>query len=131
MGKFKVYPKKGDTFDLEFYRFEYDENSFRLYDDSNSESSEGFLSFEHVAAIIPETQSKADHVLTFLVYLKGRTEPLKINANTFDQTQQPGVKFYVRGASYRPSDIEVQYLYVATSEVVAIVPSDGLKSYRH
>lgn len=132
ISKHNVYPKKGDMFALECYRFEYDESGFRLYDDGNSLSKEGFLSFEHVAAILPETQSQVKNAIQFQVYLKGRKEPLEVMANAFDLERQPSVRFYAKDIFYgsKPNDVEIQGLYIAISEVVAIVPSDGLKSYR-
>jgi len=132
MSKFNVYPKKGDMFAIECYRFEYDENGFRLYDDGNSLSNEGFLSFEHVAAILPEKQSQAKNLIHFQVYLKGRKEPLEVMANAFNLEQRPSVRFYAKGVflNSAPTDVEIQYLYIAISEVVAVIPSDGLKNHR-
>lgn len=133
MGKFNIYPKKGEMFTLECYKFEYDENSFRLYDDGNSQSKEGFLSFEHVAAILPEKQSQPRNPIHFQVYLKGRKEPLEVIADAFDLEHPPSVRFYAKDVfiNSTPTDLEIQHLYISTSEVVAIIPSDGLKSYRH
>jgi len=132
ISKYNIYSKKGDMFALECYRFEYDESGFTLYDDGNSQSKEGFLSFEHVAAILPEKQSQVKNAVHFEIYLKGRKDPLEVMAHAFNLEQPPSVRFYVRDVfvGSDPNDVEIQGIYIAISEIVAIIPADGLKSYR-
>lgn len=126
---FRVYPKNGEMLLLEWRNFEFNENSFTLYDSGNFPSKEGFLSFDNVAAILPEEQSRPrPEAITFRVYLKNRKEPLEIAAHALDAEQPPSVKFYwqLQSGGGEIENTEIPEIYVALSEVVAIIPSDGL-----
>ncbi len=133
MPRYNIYPKKGEMFSIEIYRFELDggQESFSLYDDADMVSNDGFLSFEDVAAIIPTDQRQARGLLCFRVHLKNRP-PFDVFADAFEAVE-PSVIF-----KYQTKDItrnviseaRIPQIYVALSEVVAIVPSDGLLSYR-
>ncbi|HZT58168.1 MAG TPA: hypothetical protein VFA21_06015 [Pyrinomonadaceae bacterium] len=124
--KFNIYPKKGDMFTLEFRRFTFNENSFTLYDEGDSVNKDGFLSFDNIAAIMPQEQGgQSSNALTFKVYLKNRTEPLEVIAYGVNTEEPPSAKFY--GRFYGHGDVPLNHVFIALSEVVAIIPSDGLK----
>lgn len=120
---FRVYLKKGESLTLEFRRFEIEGNSFTLYDSlDNPVKEEAFLSLDNVAAVIPEKQMESDS--RFKVYLKSG-EMFEIVAELFKADQPPSVKFYRQ--RYPREDEEIKNIYVALSEVVAIMPVWGLK----
>jgi hypothetical protein len=123
MQEFNVYPKEGEKFSVEFQRFEMKENGFVLYDDRNEPSKEGYLSFENVAAIIPDNQPE-EQMVCFLVYLKGQPKPAEVFACHFET--EPGISF-----KWQPDAEDIAGIYIARSEVVAIMPSDGLVTGRH
>ena len=130
MQNFIIYPKEGKEFSVTIDKFEQKDEQFILYNDVHQPSSEGFLAFDKVAAIVPERQYE-EKMLRFLVHLRDRTEPIKVFASAF--TLGPPITFKIqqrdmRGDIYRESVIE--NVYVAPSEVVAIIPEDGLLSYR-
>lgn len=131
MQPFKVFPKKGlESFDINIERFECDGTSFTLFDSGdNAVPSEAFLSFEDVAAILPAAKQPAtEHLIPFDVFLRKRKEPLVIYAHGFE-IQTPSVEFFWL---YHP-DGEPQYIpdiYVASPEVVCVVPRDGLAKFR-
>ncbi len=128
MNTFNVYPKRGEMFSLECSHFEFDENSFTLYDEGRSISKEGFLSFDNVAAILPaDTPNPERAELIFKVYLKNRPQPLEVTAYSFKTDQPPSVQFFRRVYYGDNPEVLIDYVYVALSEVVAIIPSDGLK----
>jgi hypothetical protein len=129
MLKFDVYPKEGAMFTVEMTSFELQDDKFVLFDEGRKPSSEGFLSFDAVAAIIPQTQ-RGKNVICFDIRLKGFEKPAQVFATAFDLSNGVTVRFL-----YRQHDImgkvanewPVENIYVALSEVVAIVPADGLK----
>jgi hypothetical protein len=129
--KFNVHPKKGEMFTIECESFEVKGGKFILYNDAHKESNEGFLSFDKVAAIIPERQ-RTDHVICFCVYLKDKP-PIKVFAHAFDIEHEPSVSFSIQEKDMRDIVINewpITDIYIALSEVIAIAPSDGLLSYR-
>lgn len=120
---FRIYTKKGSSLTLEFRRFELDGSSFTLYDSTDYPVKEAaFLSFENVAAIIPEKQAESDS--RFKVYLKSG-ESFEVVADMLKADEPPSVKFYWQ--RYPRNNEEVKNIYVALSEVVAIMPVGGLK----
>jgi hypothetical protein len=138
MPTFKVYPKKGEIFTVQFDRFELKEKRFVLYNDVGREVSdnEGFLSFDNVAAILPDKQTAKGRI-RFLIYLKGqRGEPhselpafLEVYADAFEIGPNISFKWQQKdmlGKLFKEGSIEG--IYIALSEVVAIMPSDGLVS---
>lgn len=136
MQSFDIYPKKGDKFALEFHHFELRASEFVLYNDLHKESRAGYVSLENIAAVIPanlpEIRSRLHYdaePITFCVYLKGRKpeDPIQITAFVCDASQPPSVKFFWK--LFNVNKFEDQLLpniYVATSEVVAIMPLGGL-----
>jgi hypothetical protein len=127
---FRVYPKKGEPFDLELRRFSVNDRAFTLYNSSDEPSNDGFLSFENVAAVHDTNQRRPDweDVRCFEVRLIDRTEPLKVFAHYFKSDRPPSVEFYwinIKG----PDDIRIENIYIALSEVVSITPTGGLTKY--
>jgi hypothetical protein len=131
MRTFDIYPKKGKRFSLEFDRFVHSLDRFILYDSGHEPSHEAFLLFDAVAAIVPQEQPHADDVEAYRIYLRNNEDEqyVKIHANVFDLTQPPSVKFYTRVVDNSERH-EVTNVYVAISEVVAIIPDEGLRSDR-
>lgn len=137
--KFKVYPKNGKMFILICERFEARENSFVLYDWGNLESNEGILCFTEIAAIIPETQregGQATPLIHFSVYLKDsfrlrdNEEQIEVLAHAFKIDQESGIAFFgqERGAEDKViNEWPIEGIYIALSELIAIIPSDGLQ----
>jgi hypothetical protein len=121
-----IYPKKGEPFTLEIPRFTFSENGFSLYDSAREISKDGFLSFENIAAIVPQGQSeiRRDDIL-FHVYLRNREKPLEIAATAVNTDEPPSVKFYTQYYGSGGNAL-IEHVYVALSEVVAIIPSNGL-----
>jgi hypothetical protein len=165
MKTFTVYPKKGEPFSIECGGIKFTGESFILYDEGREpsgvglsrisdaetagnpppESTQGFLSFPDVAAIIPQEPSIKDadyqsyRPVHFEVYLRNRAQPveggtgdkphpIKIVAHAF-RVEQPSVIFLAQSKNAFGQVISEWPLglYVATSEVVAIVPEDGLR----
>jgi hypothetical protein len=123
MRKFKVYPKDGEnSFLVEMERFEMKGNSFVLYDERDESSKEGYLSYENVAAIIPDHQLK-EKMVCFHVYLKGQSKPAEVYALYLET--EPDISF-----KWGLDSQAIIGIYVARSEVVAIMPSDGLVTDR-
>jgi hypothetical protein len=114
--KFTVYPKKGDKFTIETSRFELKDDKFILYDDAYEESKEGFLSFDKVAAIIPEQHQTKD-TLCFHVYLKDRPY-FEVFASAFDAEQEPSVTFLYQEKDMMDKIVRerpIKYIYIAPS----------------
>ena len=134
MQTFTVYPKEGETFPIHIYKFEVSGSGehFTLYDDSSNESYEGYLSFEDIAAIVPDGLRERQGDICFLVYLKNRAEPLKIYANAFEDAAPSLVfKRHQKDIMRRPYDeYTLDGIYIAVSEVIAVIPADGLLSHR-
>jgi hypothetical protein len=129
--KFTVYPKEGKEFTIECDHFEVRDGQFILFNDARQESNEGFLSVAQIAAIMPERQDEK-YAIRFEVYLRDKP-PIPVFAHAFDLTQGPGVKFSRQEKDMRGAVINewpLDGIYIALSELVAIVPSDGLRSYR-
>ena len=138
MHTFQIYPKKGKEFALAFDRFELREEQFVLYNDRDKESRAGFLSFANIAAILPDGKFKGHgrvglaydtEPTEFLIYLKDRppTEPLHVVAFVCDTSQPPSVQFFWKVFNVNKfEDHLIPNIYIAISEVVAIMPSGGL-----
>lgn len=137
MQAFNIYPTKGDMFTLEFHHFELRHPEFVLYNDTHKESRAGYLSLENIAAVIPasfpEVRSQLYHEaepITFCVYLKGRKpeDAIRITAFVCDASQPPSVQFFWKlFVKNKFEDHLIPNIYVATSEVVAIMPLGGLE----
>lgn len=119
---FRVYIKKGGSLTLEFRRFEVEGNTFTIYDSSDYPAKESaFISFDNVAAVIPEKQPESES--RFKVYLKGG-DSFEVSAEFFQSDQPQGLRFYRQ--RYPRNDEEIKNIYVALSEVIAIMPVGGL-----
>jgi hypothetical protein len=81
-----------------------------------------------VSVIVPHDQPDSDKIEPYNVHLKN-DQHVNIYAHVFDITKQPGVKFYTRIEDQNELH-EVNDIYVATSEVVAIMPGNGLRKER-
>ena len=139
--KYKIYPKKGEILILELEYFEFKDGSFVLHNERFGNSVPGgFLSFENIAAILPDPLRPYKSNLeldptTFRVYLKNRPidDALIIQADTCDSSKPPSLIFYVKAYINDPNDRNEQStkleafplrdIYIAVSEVIAIVPS--------
>jgi hypothetical protein len=127
--KFIVYTKKGAVLTVEMKSFEVQGDKFVLVDEAGKVSSEGFLSFDAIAAIVPHTQ-KDKNTLCFNVHLKGKGQVAQVHAGAFDMSDSKSVKFTYRQYDMMGSvanEWPVENIYVALSEVVCIIPDDGLK----
>jgi len=121
--KFTAYLKKGEPLTLEFRRFTFDSNGFTVYDSYNEAvPNRAFLSSDHIAAIIPEEQRESDS--RFKVTLRNG-QSFEVVAEIFNIDQPPSVRFCWQQYSHRQE--EIQNIYVALSEVVAIMPVKGLQ----
>lgn len=129
MQTFLVYPKKGKPFPVTCEKFEQNGQEFVLFDSAERPSKEAFLSFDDVAAIVPEKPRWADcGFLPLHVVLRKHDEPIPVHANYFE-IAAPVVKFYCRQYDSDPW-FEMPEIYVASSEVVALFPSEGLERKR-
>jgi hypothetical protein len=138
MREFTIYPKKGESFDVTCERFETKSDCFILYNSFDRESAEAFLSFNDVAAIVPRDHSAKsasinypDGPICFLVYLRDKPTPVKIFAHAFKLEDQVRVGFFGQRKDITGNLIDewpIADVYIAKSEVVAIVPEDGLVS---
>jgi hypothetical protein len=135
MQTFTIYPKDGgETFTAQFHKFELNESGdgFILYDDAHKPSKEGHLSFKETAAIIPNNLKEREDEIRFLVYLKNRSEPLTIYAHAFEQSEPSLIfKRQLKDIRHNPyQEWKLDAIYIALSEVIAVLPADGLISYR-
>jgi hypothetical protein len=128
---FNVYTKEGEVFLFSFYRFEIKEGAFVLYNDSDQPSKDGFLSLEHVAAVIPQRQHEPkDQAVSFRVYFRKHAQPAPVTADHFERDGDV-FKFYWRTSYGQGPALEIENTYVAASEVVAITDPDGLRKFRY
>lgn len=142
MARFRIYPKRGDSFILTFHRFEItkDGDRFALFNDDNVLTNDCYLSFRNIAAIIPEEQNE-ENMRCFQVHLKNRPNPLPIFATSFEEDDP--LAFYAENASSLhdvfgavdvPSKTPIEGIYIALSEVIAITcvktasPSSGVST---
>lgn len=119
---FRVYLKNGRILTLKFYRFKYDEEQFTIYKSSDSVSSYTFLSFKLVAAIIPEEQQQNEYGYT--VYLRNGNS-FEVPADFYLIENKLSVRFFLENPPQ--SEKEIDSIYVASSEVAAIMPWDTLE----
>ena len=128
MKNFIIYPKKGESFPLTFTRFALEGERFVLYDSINEPSTNGYLSFENIAAVCIEEQRYPirEDLRRFEVRLKNQSEPLNIHADCF-KIESGAVEFYLW--NIRGRDKKIDDIYIAASEVVSITPAGGLNKY--
>lgn len=128
--KFDVYLKEGATFTVEMAGFQVQNQEIVLMTEMEQRSSEGFLSFHSVAAIVPQTYREDNNTICFNIYLKGIEKAAQVYASAFDMSDNLEVKFV-----YRQRDIAgnvynewpIKNIYIALTEVAGIFPADGLK----
>ncbi|SRR6266496_284502 len=135
MPRLRIYPKRGRSFTVEVAGVEYTDTAFVLINANSDPSEMGFISMNNVAAIVPE--APIDYGLLqnhyFKVYLQGRDSeeeedhPISIGAHLFDLEDPPSVRFYRVCETPAPPEI-LPNIYVAISEVVAILPSNCCSS---
>jgi hypothetical protein len=132
MQNFRVYPKKGEPFTILIDKFSRDGNRFIVYDETHNPSNEGFLSFDHIAAIVPQHLYKRPHTpqmrdsFDFRVYLRSEKQ-FDISADFCDTSDPETIIFAFRNPRPTgPDRYDIENLYIAPSEVVAIMPPDGL-----
>jgi hypothetical protein len=128
--KFDIYPKEGEMFSIKCEAIERTEDNYVLYNDINEPSKEAFLSFNDVAAIIPGIRVVAD-TICFRLYLRNRPGFIDISAHAF--VTEPKITFYLHdtdGHRNVTNRWAIEGIYVDPSELIAIVPSDGLVSFR-
>jgi hypothetical protein len=134
MQTFNIYPKDGEMFQAQIYKLELNKkrDGFILYADDAKPSKECYLPFEKIAAVVPESLREEPGDICFLVYLKDQTTPLKIYASAFDALEPTLVfKRHQKDIRGNPHDeYELDEIYIALSEVVAVLPADGLVGYR-
>jgi hypothetical protein len=136
--RFRVYPKReGKPFEIEIHRFEYQADGLVLYDTTNRASNEGYLNLDNIAAVVPEPSLNAPtnrSYVTFNIHLKGyEDEPIAIAANELNYDDEFRLLF-----SWLLWDDEKDHLkpfplknlYIAKSEVIAVIPDDGLQANR-
>jgi hypothetical protein len=128
MISFTIHLKKGNSFKINCAKIEYTDESFILYDSSSHKTEEGYLSFKAVAAIIPDEQPHQGQMEAYRVQLKNN-QHVDVYAHSFDLNTKPSVKFYLKRSDAGAS-LEVKNVYVATSEVIAIIPAKGLQMGR-
>lgn len=128
MKNFIIYPKKGESFSLTFTRFALEGERFVLYDSVNEPSTNGYLSFENIAAVCIEEQRYPvrEDLRRFEVRLKNQSEPLNIYADCF-KIESGAVEFYLW--NIRGRDKKIDDIYIAAAEVVSIIPTGGLNRY--
>lgn len=124
---FRIYPKKGEPFLLDFAKFDFDEGCFTLYESPNRPLNHSFLSADHVAAVVPREMESGRFrdEIRFRIYLKNRIDPIEIIAHEFDPKRERSINFY--WLPLRHNEVQrkkLENIYIAWSEVVAILPSE-------
>ena len=134
MQTFDIYPKDGQKFQAQIYKLTLNKkgDDFILYADDAKPSKEAYLPFEKIAAIVPASLKEEPGDICFMVYLKDQSEPLKIYANAFEALERTLVfKRHQKDIRGNPHDeYELEEIYIALSEVIAVLPADGLVGYR-
>ena len=129
MQDFIIYPKKGKPFTITIDAYKYEDGRFLLYDQLHQVSKDGYLAFDHIAAIVPANPHRRPansfmrNALDFRVYLRSG-EQFEVNADSCDATGLDTIKFFV--TNRKGEDVEIDGIYVAPLEVMAIMPVDGL-----
>ena len=137
MPMFKVYPKNGQSFEIELHHFAFNgETLFGTPMDMHAYTKLVTLSLENIVAIYHPREPPLDWKLSeqprcFDVYLKGHTEnPLKIYGCSYKHQGDGTIEFKYKKVDVtqgvEESDETVEGVYVKTSEVVAIIPSAPL-----
>jgi hypothetical protein len=141
MGIFTIYPKgEGDSFKVKLERFELGQDGrIILHNTLGVETDLAMLATDAIAAIIPEQVTPADwgkseKDITYQVFLKGHTaETITIFAGKF-KIADGLVQFFQlveKTPDFEPERDPIPQIYVLASEVVGIVPEDGLPRRWH
>lgn len=119
---FRVYLKNGSILTLAFHRFEYDdEEMFTIYDSTDTAVDHTYLFLKHIAAIIPEEQTEGGK--SFNIYLING-QMFEVHAHYCSPTE-PSLSFFRDNETEKSSE-QIKDIYVAFSEVAAILPRGGL-----
>jgi len=140
MTTFTIYPKEGGKdFKADLGGFEIaDDGQIILQNTIAKKSDLAMLVTDTVAAIIPEQiqpdkWGESENQITYLVYLKDRTEePIKIYAGAFDVIDSLVQFFWLveRAPGYEREPLPIRQIYVPVSEIVGIFPEGGLVTRR-
>ena len=133
---FKIYLKDVEDAEIivrDCVGFSVTENSIALLNSAGKPTQFALVKRDSVVAIIPEKQdaSQQGKVLHFQLYLRGKAKPVEVIAHLLDHTTEPSVTFYWLGIG-RGGNVEktpIPYIYVASADVVAIVPSEALPQH--
>ena len=141
MRTFYIYPIKSNDapIQLKFQRFIFTGDRFVLFDYADKASSLGYLNADNVAAIhIPSKASDHERQYPipriFHVHLLGRPNPLEVYAHYF-QVSDSQLEFFTKYPAHREHSsttisLKNEETYIKLSEVVAVIPSDGLEYFR-
>ena len=135
--KYNIYPKTSTTdtpapIPIECEGWLRDGSTIKPLNALGQPSEFALLLIDNIAAILPEIPDRqSQHIhnpLHFQIYLKGRTEPLKIAAHIVkvveDQIQFLWLNYDMKTSERNEQPISG--VYVAVSEVIAVVPSESL-----
>lgn len=133
--KYKIYPKKGgdrDPVELEMGGFEINGSLLRPRDRGGEPSGWGFLNLENIAAVVPEPsqeESQKTDAPYFNVFIKGREiKPFRVYAQAIDFSETELRFCWLNinmGAAVRVQKVPLPNVYVALSEIVAVVYYKG------
>lgn len=124
--RFKIYFKDSRIIELELSRFTIENKKLTLYDKYSDDIESLFISFEDIAAIIPNELPKTETPELFQVYLRKHKEPIGITAYNFEINEPPEIIFKYRNFSNQR--LKIENLYIDLSEVLAIFPAEKLSA---
>jgi hypothetical protein len=120
---FIVYPKNSEkTFTIDIHKFEVGEDEITLFNSGNAASDFGFLAKTKTAAIVTTRPNRNEAAIEFLVHLTG-DRIITVYADAF--RLEPELTFYWFG----PKEKAISGVYIDSSDVVAIMPAQGLQMY--
>jgi len=136
MATFIIYPKgEGDSFEVKLERFQTVENGRIIwYNTLSNETDLAMLAADAIAAIFPEQVrpkgwGASEKDIAYQVFLKGHTaKPFTILAGKW-KIVEGLVQFFQlidKQPHFEPASDPIPQIYVVASEVVGIVPEDGL-----
>lgn len=130
MKTYTIYPAKNrPPLELVCSKIAVVDNVFIIYNEANQPAKDGFFAFDQVAAIIPDRTRNLQNPRTFLVYLKERIDPVPIAAHSFKLDTS---RLIFLGHTYDVArdvinEWELEEIYFAKSEVIAVLPDGGLR----
>jgi len=121
--RFYCYAKNSEkTFTINIYKFEVGEQEITLFNSGNAASDFGFLAKPKIAAIVTTQPNRNKAAIEFLVHLTG-DRVITVYADAF--RLEPELTFYWFG----PKEKAISGVYIDSSDVVAIIPAQGLQMY--